>query len=106
LLPYAAGPHDGWRKAARVIRSEERSVPILESATMTVEGFVRVRRFGFGRGDWSVAMAQHEPTAVVVRRGEKAERIAIPKAASPNPLLMLIAMPIAARIATKLLTRR
>lgn len=89
-----------------MFRSEERSIPVLTSATMTVEGLVRVRRFGFGRGAWSVAMAQHEPTAIVVRRGEQTERVAIPAHSGVNPLVMLIAMPIAARIAKNLLTRR
>jgi hypothetical protein len=51
-------------------------------------------------------MAQHEPTAIVVRRGEQTERVAIPAHSGVNPLVMLMAMPIAARIAKNLLTRR
>ena len=89
-----------------MFRSEECSIPVHTSAAMKVEGLVRVRRFSFDRGGWSVALAQHNPAGVVVRRGGKTERIAIRAHSGVNPLLMLIAMPIAARIATKLLARR
>ncbi len=88
-----------------MFRSEERSVPVLTSDALAIDGVVRVRRLGFGRRGWRVVLESHDPVAVVVRRDDGMERHRIKNTPLPSPLLMLIAMPVAARIATKLLTR-
>lgn len=89
-----------------MIRTEKRSIPVLSSPTLSVDGLVRVRRFNAGRRSWRVAVEQHEPVGVVVRHSGKTERIEIPKSASPNMFLVLIAMPLAAGIAARLLSHR
>ena len=89
-----------------MIRSEERSVSVLASDGLSIEGLVRVRHFRAARGAWRVRMEQCEPVAIVVRRAAQTERVALPKTPMPHSFLMLIAMPVAARIAMKLLTRR
>ncbi len=94
-----------------MIRTEQRSVPVLTSGTVSVDGLVRVRSFSTGRGSWRVCLESHEPVAIVVRRGGGSERVGLRKASSMSPLSMsplwmLIAMPLAARVARTLLTRR
>ena len=89
-----------------MFRSEERSSAVFTSRTLAIDGVVRVRRLGFGRRGWRVVLESRDPVAVIVRRDSGTERLRIKNPALPSPLLMLIAMPVAARVATKFLARR
>lgn len=89
-----------------MIRTDEHRVRIQTPTGVSVEGIVRVRRFGGGRNGRTVAFERHEPIAVIVHFGGREERIEVPAHRPFGRLLAFAAMPVAARLVTRMLTRR
>ena len=87
-----------------MIRTEERRVPLARSGDATVDGVVRVRRLGVMREGKGFTFERREPVGVVVRRAGHEERIWLHERPSDKIVLAFIAIPIAARLAAKLLT--
>ncbi len=89
-----------------MIQTEERRQAVFRDGGLSVDGVVRVRRFRAGRRASQVLVERRVPVAVVVSRDGREERIALPAAAAPRLLIALFAIPIAARLAARLLSHR
>jgi hypothetical protein len=89
-----------------MIRNEEYRVRIQTPTGIPVEGVVRVRRFGGGRDGRTVAFERHEPVAVIVHKAGRDERIEFPGQRPFGRMLAFAAMPVAARLVTRMLTQR
>ena len=89
-----------------MIHSEEHRYTVYRGSGFAVDGVVRVRQLRAGRGDVHVLVEQREPVAVLVSRDGGENRVAFPRTTEPRMLVALIAIPIAARLAVRLLSHR
>lgn len=89
-----------------MIRAEEYRQTVFRASGVTVDGVVRVRRFRASRGGARVLIEQRVPVAVLVSRDGREERVPFTRGPEPRVLMALLAIPIAARLAARLLSHR
>ena len=93
-------------EAMDVIHTEEQRHPVFRSSNVAVDGVVRVRRLRAGRGEVTLLVEQREPVAVFVTRDGREDRVSFPRPREPRVLVALVAIPVAARMAARLLSHR
>lgn len=89
-----------------MIRTEERRVPLARSGDAAVDGVIRVRRLGVLHDGKGFTFEQREPVAVIVTRSGRQERVALDAGRPIGGMLAFLAIPMAARLASKMLTQR